>query len=253
MATVVFKGRVFPAALNLTMQPPLTVGWKDNPRLPDGQIEITISNGAVTCKCEISKYEHSVHFGYLYKEAYELTAIALHFHTFATGDGIIFILETVTAPDGQTTFIRYSQPNLAQHCTAFALNNTLEAIQLMATEPLARFALNDLNESVAVPNRTTVNCGRVIETIRHMIHPTAGDADRRPAWLKMQEVLNLGPNYMKIIRDNSLSHRHGSFAEVDAMTNGEITIRTWQIMNRFLEYRKRGKQPLAQSDFPLLD
>jgi hypothetical protein len=32
----------------------------------------------------------------------------------------------------------------------------------------------------------------------------------------------------------------------------EMIIKAWTIMNRFLEYKKRGDRPLPISDFPLL-
>jgi len=129
--------------------------------------------------------------------------------------------------------------------------SVFKIIELAMREPLIPYALRDLNECF-IPNRTTVNCARVIETIRYMIHPTTKDDKRDRAWKAMQRALNIEHSFIKLISDHALSHRHGSYAPVDASTNDEISHRTWEIMNRFLEYRKRDNHPLTAPDFPLL-
>jgi hypothetical protein len=46
--------------------------------------------------------------------------------------------------------------------------------------------------------------------------------------------------------------RHGDPAHIPAITTTEITRRSWKIMNRFFEYKKRDNGPLPLAEFPLL-
>ncbi len=253
MPTVTFKGRVFPELLKLTLSQPISLGWKNEQTGFNGIVEVTITDGVLTAKCELSKFDSNEHLALLYKEAFELSGILVNLSSFALGTGTTIVFETMTVPDGTTTEIRSADPTLAQHCTAFTLSgqSILDILDLAVKEPLIHYALRDLNDCF-VPNRTTINCARVVETIRTMILPTAASASRAPAWEKMRVALNLSAGYIKFISDQSISHRHGVFDPVDTKTNAELSHRTWKIMNRFLEYRKRNNKPLTDPEFPLL-
>jgi len=71
-------------------------------------------------------------------------------------------------------------------------------------------------------------------------------------WAKMRSALNLTEEYLKYITDLSKGPRHGERTRIEGESTTEITRRSWIIMNRFIEYRKRGNQDLPTSDFPLL-
>jgi len=254
MPVVTFKGRVFPQVLHLTINPPITMGWKNHPLVEfDCEVEVKIDQGALDVKCTLNKFDFDKHMGQLYKEAYELSGVMICLYTFASGNGTTIIFDTFTLPNGTTSEIRTANESLADRCTVIDANgkNIHRVVELAMAEPLIHYALRDLNECF-LPNRTTVNCARVVETIRTMIHPTPGDGDRRPAWLAMQEALNFKQSYTQIISKNSLSHRHGAFEPVDGPTNEQIIQRTWEVMNRFLEFRIRGNQALSAPDFPEL-
>ena len=254
MTVVIFKGRVFPQVLNLTINPPITMGWKNHPLIEfDCEVEVTINQGALDVKCTMNKFDFDRNMGQLYKEAYELSGIMACLYTFASGNGTTIVFDTFTLPDGKTSEIRPANEFLAKRCTVIDGNgkNIHRVVELAMAEPLIHFALRDLNDCF-VPNRTTVNCARVLETIRTMVHPTPVDGDRRPAWQAMQAALNIKQSYTQIITSNSLSHRHGAFEPVDGPTNEQIIQRTWEVMNRFLQFRIGGNQALSSPDFPEL-
>ena len=71
----------------------------------------------------------------------------------------------------------------------------------------------------------------------------------------MRRHLNVTESYIKLITDTSMPPRHGQrFVYLDdTAILGEIAKRTWNIVNRFLEYRKGGSKELHIIDFPLLD
>jgi hypothetical protein len=54
------------------------------------------------------------------------------------------------------------------------------------------------------------------------------------------------------LTDNAKDHRHGNRTVITDETANEITKRSWVIMNRFFEYRKRGSQPLSIDEFQIL-
>jgi len=68
----------------------------------------------------------------------------------------------------------------------------------------------------------------------------------------MQTGLNLDAAYLKLITDQSVGPRHGDHQYVLGTMTREIATRSWTVMNRFLEYLKRGRAALPPDEFPLL-
>jgi hypothetical protein len=253
MPTVTYRGRVFPAGLNLTISP-VTIGWKNPITNLNGEIEVTVTNGVLTAICELSLFDEEQHMALLYKEAFEIAGVMMTMLSFATGWGTTLVFETITLPNGVTTEIRPGNETLGKECTAYSAAgpDMLTLLPLIMAEPQIHYCLRDLNELLSVPNRVNINCGRVIDAIRNMILPTPPEGDRRASWAKMQSVLNLDPKCVRYIGDSSVPHRHGDFVPFDGKTTSDLSERTWKIMNRFLEYRKRQNQPLTAPEFPLL-
>jgi hypothetical protein len=89
-----------------------------------------------------------------------------------------------------------------------------------------------------------------MEHLRNLITPRQGKAQ---GWANMRELLNVELPYLKLITDNSLGPRHGDFSGSSAPDVFEARKRSWIIMSRYLEFKKRGgiaSLPLAS--FPLL-
>jgi hypothetical protein len=254
MPLVVFEGRVFPAALEVTFSDPIVLGWRDHPTLPNCELQVILKRGALTVECDIERFDKQQHLSLLWKEVVELSGVSVTMLTFATGNGTTIVFDAMTLPGESRTQFRLSNDSLAQYCTAFKLAGpTFQKVHDLALrEPLIHYALRDLNESITSPNRLTANCARVTETIRTLIHPLGPKDDRRPAWAKMQQDLNLSEGYIKYASEPALSHRHGTFEFVEGDTNQEIIRRVWIIVNRFWEYRLRGNAPLTAPEFPLL-
>jgi hypothetical protein len=68
----------------------------------------------------------------------------------------------------------------------------------------------------------------------------------------MHKALNISRGYQEWVSKQSTGTRHGDNAFVPGAVSSEAMLRTWAILNRFLEYRKRGSQPLTVPDFPEL-
>ncbi len=78
------------------------------------------------------------------------------------------------------------------------------------------------------------------------------DPSRKLGWTKMQDYLNIGRSYREFIMTASTEPRHGDRSDVPAHISQQVVERSWVIMNRFLEYKKRGDKPLPIAEFPLL-
>ena len=66
------------------------------------------------------------------------------------------------------------------------------------------------------------------------------------------EYYGLSEQYLRSITDYGIAPRHGDHQFVATDQVRVIACRSWIVMNRFLEYKKRGSQPLPLAEFPLL-
>jgi len=126
----------------------------------------------------------------------------------------------------------------------------LEAIlAIVMKEPALFMALNDLIQAVSVPHMTPTNCGRVLDGLRKLVAP---GMEPKQGWPIFQQTIQADEPYLTFISELSKKPRHGEHIRIDGITTTEIAKRTWIIMNRFLEFRKRGNQQLPLAEFPLL-
>jgi hypothetical protein len=150
----------------------------------------------------------------------------------------------------------FQDPTVVPFCTAYSLeahrvNDLAEIYQLIIKSPPLFRALNDLIESLSIPHVSTVNCGRVIDAIRRLITPDI-TVPVKQAWRAMHAALNISREYQEWVSNQATGPRHADPAYVPPDITREITRRTWAIMNRYLEYRKRDAAALTDPDFPLL-
>jgi hypothetical protein len=68
----------------------------------------------------------------------------------------------------------------------------------------------------------------------------------------MQKALNLSPSYQKFVTQLSAGPRHGDPAVIASSETMESFVRTWNIMDRYIEYRLRKNTPLTSPEFPEL-
>ena len=113
-------------------------------------------------------------------------------------------------------------------------------------------ALNDLILANTLPHHGPQNCGRVLDALCRLVTPADNKGDRKKMWPVFREMLRLERQYVDFVMQASEGPRHGDRTFVPGNLSMIVTVRTWRIMNRFLEFRKRGNQPLPESEFPWL-
>lgn len=247
MFRVQFSGRVLPTSHSVSIGQ-YEVQIADNNFASD--IKVKIENSEVTIHVDVENYEVA-RLGEICRRAIRIGKAAIDVFAFATGKGLILALEKITLPDGRTGPPVFDFAPAPQLCTSYGIND-FHALLPITVEQDFVMAIGDLTDTITQPDRIQMNCARAVETIRAMIDPN--ERDRGTAWGTMQNRLNLSREYREFVsaHDTATAHRHGHYVEVGDDIGAEARTRAWTIMNRFIEYRKRGNQPLPLAEFPLL-
>ncbi len=176
---------------------------------------------------------------------------------FAHGLGLTLVLDELVEPDGTVKPLKYTSTRLARLCTAFNLtpgyigkDDYSAMFLLIVQEPALMLVFNDLIVAHTIPGHIEVNCGRAIEGIRNLLAPN--DPDRSKGWSELRSVLRLQRSYIDLIINASIAPRHGDKTYTSQDRAFAILDRSWVIMNRFLEFRKRGNIFLSPDEFPIL-
>lgn len=256
MDRIHFIGRVYPETFKVSVRfPDLQWKWEEGGIEP--LFRVVVNQSFVNIECHFDQYRDE-YFVEMYRRAVDLARTATNLVAFTTGYGLSVTLETLILPDGSTSTIAPHDPAVSPLCTAYTTEphrqRDFDAIaRLVIVEPALFHALNDLIEIIKTPHTVLVNCGRVLDSICRMTGPsTKGKGPNAQAWRDMQRALNISETYQKWISEQAVGPRHADPAHVRGAVTNEVGRRTWIIMNRFLEYRKRGNQPLVAPDFPHL-
>ncbi len=240
----------------MTLDSPINSHWEDTSLALSTDLTLTITNSVVEVVCTSSHDGKPEYDNAVYMRSFDMARGVVDSLGYAKGLGVAVIPESITKPDGITYEILVERPDLAELVTAFSSGSQKqslivgEMLSIVFSDLLIVMALNDLVASIALPHHAPVNCGRTVEAIRQMMQPRAGD--RRDAWATMRENLNIDIAYLSFISDQSKGPRHGDRAGITPSAYEETIKRTWVVMNRFLEYKKRGSQALPRTEFPLL-
>jgi hypothetical protein len=250
--TIRFIGQLFPKGILLSATLP-DLDWKWEEENLTLKFRTKINNNTVNVECDIEQYRPE-HFSELHRGALDLARTATNLACFAHGDGVTCVFEFAILPDRTPSTLRFCDPSLAQYCRSYSLDpSRMQDLQtitdIVAKEPPLSRTLNDVIECITIPHVATINCGRIIYSIRKQIAPGLG---AKQGWPAMHKALNVSQAYQEYISTVSTGPRHGDSAYVSGRVTTEIVKRTWTIMDRYLEYRKRGKTILTAPDFPQL-
>ncbi|WP_316174701.1 MULTISPECIES: hypothetical protein [unclassified Bradyrhizobium] len=258
MPTVKFFGRVFPDAVKLDIAEHPRVNWKDQTIDLDLDIDVSISASRVEITCALPRFDHERHFVPVYMRAFDIARTTVDLAAFATGYGFTVLIEQFTDASGVTTPIVPMELRLSQYCTAFSLGPSADLASNHFNNVLQRVlkdhrifpCLRDLIDSIILPHVSSTNCARAIEGLREMI--ANENIPRDKAWQRMQIALNASKDYIQSITNASRGPRHGDRTHIPGTVTTEIVERSWILMNRFLEYKKRGDTALPIDQFPML-
>jgi hypothetical protein len=212
---------------------------------------VQIQAGSILIDCDLNKFEN----GYLiplFVRAHDIARACVDLAAFATGNGLMMILEEFTDPTGAVTKLAAQQPSLAALATAVdpGTGDFDKLLKFVLAEPALFLALRDLIEAITLPHRAALNCARAMSALGPVFE-RSGDS-QEGAWLLLRENLQISKSYMQRIMRHSPSADKGEAARMSGAGPTDVVHGAWNVMNRLLEYLKRGGQPLPLSEFPLL-
>jgi hypothetical protein len=255
MPIVTFVGRVLPESIPFSLWFGEPVNWHAYGMLM--KLHAVIDQSKIRVDCELPEFR-SEYLGFLYRAAYDLVRVHVDLVSFSGGFGWIVLIETFIDPDGNKIPLFVLAGSLAAECTAFKMNfhtpeeseDFMMAARAVITEPALLYALNDLIETLTKPSVAPVNCGRVLDRLRKIVAPN----EKKPVkgWTALQGIVNVDQQFIEWVSKISTDPRHGDWSKADEAEIKEAVRRCWVVMNRFIEYRKRGNQPLPLDKFPLL-
>ena len=255
MPIVTFLGRVLPESARFSLRFADPINW--NPFGIHMRLRAVIDQSKVTVTCELDEYKDE-YLSLLYKASWDLVRAYIDLVSFSAGFGWIVFIDRYIHPDGREINLFILAKALAAECTAFKMDfqmpeespDFMAAAKAVITETPLLYALSDLTETLTRPQIAPINFGRVLDALRKIVAPN----ETRPikGWAILQKIVNVDQRYTEWVSELSIEPRHGGRIHIDGATVTEAQRRCWAVMNRFLEYRKRGNQPLPLDKFPLL-
>jgi hypothetical protein len=252
MDKIVFTGIVLPRHLIVRAQSPDDMQWR-----------MEEFDTSVTCKAIIDGMSATVtmtmpqfrveYITQLHKRATDLARTTANLGAFSTGHAIFVMIDTIIYPHGLSGPAIRQEPSVSPLVTAFSLEPSRltdfqESFAAVLSDTQIFIALDDLISAITYHHQTQANCGRAIERIRNLITTAKGPS----GWRHMQQALNISREFQEKISQESRGNRHGDSEAVPGPLVTKTVERTWAVMNRFIEYRRRGNVALKEPEFPLL-
>jgi hypothetical protein len=200
---------------------------------------------------DLNQFDSAIHLTPIAMRAHDVARAAVDLVCFATGNGYTFVLETWTDLSGVIRPVAPQQPALAALSTSIAAPADFhKVLRLVVTDPPLFMALRDLIEAITQWHRAPTSAARAVEAMRHSMTP---NQERKKQWENFCRNLQLERSYIEPITDTSTGPRHGDPEHIPGQITTDVATRAWTIMNRYLEFKKRGGDgPLASSEFPIL-
>jgi hypothetical protein len=248
MPIVTFQGYIWPRDLKITIDgTTMPMKWSE-PDIDGGytaELTVFVKDGSVAARCDIDNFtEATLHF--LNLRAFINTRAIVDACSVGSGLGMILIWDTAVLPNGTVVPIRASNPELKGLLGPISES---ELVSMAITETALFDVLNDLATTLQNDLKTSVNCGRVVEALCHLILP---NASKNSQWRALRSALNVSQEYLTLITSESIGPRHGQVLPIRPATLSEIQVRAWTIFRRFLEFRRCGNVALTDPPFPLL-
>jgi hypothetical protein len=259
MPVIRFIGRIYPSVVAVSMNRIPGAQFVGPPGTPleglQATFECVIDKSQVEVVCSANRTNVPHDWEQLHLSAFELARSTVDLMAFAIGYGLTLVMDSATSSDGRSGALLAHDAGLPPLCTAFRVNQERpdgsleEMLHVVMREQAIMVVLNDLTSTMEAPYRVPVNCARAVEGIVQLISP---GKESRQRWINLRQVLNLTENHLMPITETSKGPRHGNYFETSSIPLVEVRYRAWTVMNRFLEYRKRGNTPLPISEFPPL-
>jgi hypothetical protein len=220
-------------------------------------MNVTIRDSKVEVNCEVERFEEG-HIDVLLGRAEDLVHACVDLGCFATGVGLLVEIDMIVRPDGTSGPILKQDERLGKLCTAFNIppvssqqNRDFElSLKAVLSDPALQGSLYDLSNSLVFYHQRPTNFGRVLDSLRKSVAP---GLEPKKGWEVLKGIVNVEGDYMAWVSEYSKNSRHGDRTmNISKDVIDEMGTRTWNVVNRMIEFRKRGNQPLPLDQFPSL-
>ncbi len=252
MPKVQFQGRVLPPEANVTVGHRPRLFWEE--KAFDLKMEITsnITNSIVEVDMELNRYDRTI-LSELRMRALDICRASVNLIALAKGFGLSVTLDSMTEPDGtKLSPITIYNPELEKLITSFQLDSSFDEIHLVVLQDAhLMLILNDLISGLVMSHTAPISCGRALDGLKNHLSP-AGIKEPQ-AWAALRNAINADEAYFKYVTERAKNPRHGKIPVIPLSEYQEIMSRSWTIIDRYFEYKKRGEtKPLPIGEFPLL-
>lgn len=141
----------------------------------------------------------------------------------------VYIPET-----GHTEVFRVDVVKITQDEKNRPLNYN-DTLQLALKTPSLYMVLKDLRDAIKRPHDTFFHCRRATETIAKYFTKTNNP---KKGWEDTITTLSLRKADVNLIRDTGSNQRHGIYKSVKGENRVKIMMKTWKIVDKFIEYLK---------------
>ena len=246
MPTLTFRGTIIPTTLPLPIGDFGAVTWQNLETGAKESFSVSIHAGKVKVLVELDVYSEDDLERHRIR-ALDLASTALNTLCFQNGWAFSVSLENYTNPAGEIVGMIPGHPSLARY-VSYPDSDIAQVYETLVKEPYLYHAMNDLIMAIGVPHLAAINCARAVESVRTLIAP----GKRGSGWSLMQSTLNLTEAYVRPITKLSEAPRHGDRAWISHEPIEDVIERSWIIMDRFIEWRRKGENPLPLDRFPIL-
>jgi hypothetical protein len=250
MQIIRFLGEVIPRVPSVTLPVPISarrvsivhsgLEMVNSCSIRDSQIE-------VVCRVIAGRWQDD--FVHVLARAIDLPRTIVDLIAFKQGRGLEVHIDRFIDEQGVLHTLGTEVDGLAELCTAYGLAHLDDVLDLVLPTHRLAFALHDLSVAATHTHDTRVRCGRAIDALRVLIAP---GLPPNKGWPLVHDALKVDKEYLSFITGHSQGVRHGDHDDYDSADSTVLLRRSWTVMNRYLEYLKRGRKPLPESEFPLL-
>jgi hypothetical protein len=126
-----------------------------------------------------------------------------------------------------------------------------ELVKAVVGNPYATLALRDFQKAMGDGIGTGFYCYRAVEAMMQSMKTAEIDKDKQ-AWERLNQVLCLNRSASETIKRHADFPRHGKPSSMTDDERATVFELTDEIIRRFIEYLRRGKEPLSAEEFPIL-
>ena len=246
---VIFVGQIIPPLPGLKSHN--AFDWLDDDEPNPLTVAVLIEDSVVRVECSGADYRNERKVQRMTLRAYDTSQAIVDVVSFALGSPHIVHFHTIQFPDEQPKNLTRITHDLIPLVTSFALDteNLKDVLMIVLTERNLLHAMRDMIDGLMSPRKIVPHCAKAVETLRNLLAP---NLKPEQAWGTLQNTLRADKPYIKKITDESRAPRHGDHQLIVRERSLEVAKRTWILMDRYLQFRKRGSQPLPAAEFPLL-